>query len=176
MDKRTLILGRDWLPTNFFPLSTISWEHSIKLFFLDKIEVIEWHDEVVRSSKLVMRVPAVAVAKNHKRATPLKYSRQNLYLRDMFQCQYCENVFDSEDLTIDHVVPKSQGGRLSWENTVTCCRECNTKKANNYWRPIREPEKPDYWALVHNRKQTKIPIDHPSWHLYLGIKPESNVA
>lgn len=170
MYKRTLILAQDYQPVGFFPLSTIGWQHSIRLFFLDKITVLEWHDEVVHSAKLTMRIPAVAVARGQRRTNPLKYSRQNLYLRDLYKCQYCDDIFDSAELTIDHVVPRSQGGKTTWENTVTACKPCNWNKGSKIWRPNRAPVKPDYWRMVDNRRKLSVVIDHPSWREYLGIQ------
>jgi 5-methylcytosine-specific restriction endonuclease McrA len=60
----------------------------------------------------------------------ITFSRLNIYTRDRFSCQYCGARFRREDLTFDHVVPRSAGGRTSWENIVTACVPCNARKAN----------------------------------------------
>jgi 5-methylcytosine-specific restriction endonuclease McrA len=57
-------------------------------------------------------------------------SRKNIFLRDRNICQYCEKHFSASELTLDHIVPKSKGGRDSWDNLCACCQKCNKKKAD----------------------------------------------
>ena len=57
-------------------------------------------------------------------------SRKNILMRDRFTCQYCHKVFNSGDLTLDHVIPRSRGGETNWENLVACCHVCNNRKGN----------------------------------------------
>jgi 5-methylcytosine-specific restriction endonuclease McrA len=173
----TLILAPDYQPVNYLPLSTIDWQTAIKLFFLDKIQVLEWYDDwTVRSARLEMRVPAVAVTrKGFGKNGNMRFSRQNLYLRDLFTCQYCGDTFNGKQLTIDHVLPRAQGGTTTWENCVAACKECNSEKGNKVWRPNKAPVKPNYWALVNSVKSTYTGVRHPSWNAYLGLKDnESN--
>ena len=172
----TLILAPDYQPVNYLPLSTIDWQTAIKLFFLDKIQVLEWYDDwTVRSAKLEMRVPAVAVTrKGFGKNGGMRFSRQNLYLRDVFTCQYCDDTFSHRDLTIDHVVPRAQGGTTTWENCVTACKDCNSEKGNKVWRPNKTPVKPNYWALVNSVKSTYRGVRHHSCNMYLGIKPQND--
>jgi 5-methylcytosine-specific restriction endonuclease McrA len=59
-----------------------------------------------------------------------RLTRKNFYVRDHFRCQYCGVRFEPQDLTLDHVIPKSRGGPGSWENLVTCCKPCNRRKGN----------------------------------------------
>ena len=169
----TLILAPDYQPVNYLPLSTIDWQTAVKLFFLDKIQVLEWYDNwTVRSSKLEMRIPAVAVTRRGFGKNGLmRFSRQNLYLRDLFTCQYCNETLDSRELTIDHVLPRSQGGITSWENCVTACKDCNSDKGSKIWRPNRKPYKPGYWTLVSSVRRTYTNLRHPSWATYLGLEP-----
>jgi 5-methylcytosine-specific restriction endonuclease McrA len=83
----------------------------------------------------------------------LPFTRENIYARDEFTCQYCGKQFHSNELSLDHVYPKSRGGEDSWENLVTCCRKCNQKKADRTPEEARmpilcEPRKPkDYWGF-----------------------------
>jgi 5-methylcytosine-specific restriction endonuclease McrA len=171
-----LILNSSWQPVSILPLSIISWHQSVRLMFLDKIQVIECYDDwIVRSEKLAIKVPAVAISKAHQRYTKsIKFSRYNLFLRDLFQCQYCEDIFDFDDLTIDHVIPRKLGGKTTFDNTVTCCKACNSRKGSKLWKPKRAPFKPDYFHLVNNWKQdVPVKISHDSWWNYIGIeKPE----
>lgn len=172
-----LVLSPDYQPLSYLPLSTISWQQAIKLFFLNKVSVLEWYDDwVVRSAKLSMRVPAVIVTKGSLRQKGMmRFTRTNLYLRDLYQCQYCGDTYDTDELTIDHVVPRMRGGKTSWLNCVTCCKECNSAKGHDSANPIRKPFKPDYWNLVSSAKKTGIPIKHPSWAHYLGIEERAIV-
>jgi 5-methylcytosine-specific restriction endonuclease McrA len=170
----TLVLAPDYQPVSYLPLSTISWQMAIKLFFLDKVTVLEWHDDwIVHSAKLDMRVPAVIVAKRgfNRSRGKMKFSRQNLYLRDLYTCQYCEDTISGKNLTLDHVIPISRGGKTTWENSVTACRTCNIAKGSSKgWQPIKTPIQPDYWRLVSSMKNVPLNVRHPSWQKYIGVK------
>jgi 5-methylcytosine-specific restriction endonuclease McrA len=92
--------------------------------------------------------------------TQVRFSRQNVYLRDGFTCQYCNKVFQRAQLNLDHVVPRSQGGRTSWENVVCSCVRCNLNKggrtpAQAGLRLAKEPKRPSWSSLSPN--MGKIP-------------------
>lgn len=76
--------------------------------------------------------PAVIVLKNYIRKNFMSYTcnRKNVVWRDQNTCQYCGNKFSFQDLTMDHVIPKSRGGDRNWTNIVSCCKKCNSKKSN----------------------------------------------
>ncbi len=65
-----------------------------------------------------------------RRAARLRFSRENVYLRDDYTCQYCARRFAPKDLTLDHVVPASKSGRKDWTNVVAACRDCNHRKGD----------------------------------------------
>ena len=167
----TLVLNGDHQPLNYLPLSVIPWKQAVKLMFLERVHVLEsYEDWDIRSPSLTMPVPAVIVTKeffNFKKK--VKFKRYNMYLRDLYQCQYCADTFSSQDLTIDHVIPLSKGGKTSWTNCVTACKECNTKKGNGFTKPIREPFQPEYFQLVGQRKTQPFAIKHKSWVTYLPL-------
>jgi hypothetical protein len=95
-------------------------------------------------------------------------SRYNLYLRDLFTCQYCYTQLPTAKLTMDHVLPISKGGKTNWENIVTACNPCNGKKGNDERiRPKTRPYQPDYFELANKRKQIEFTIKHPSWEQFL---------
>ena len=73
-------------------------------------------------------------------------------------------------LTMDHVVPISKGGKTTWTNIATSCGDCNSRKANKTvgWKPIYKPYQPGYWELVRKRKQLPFSIKHPSWEKWLN--------
>jgi 5-methylcytosine-specific restriction endonuclease McrA len=130
--ERTLLLSQA-----YEPLNTISWQDAITKLFMGKVEVVEEYDKEIRSTSLVIKMPAVvrlinAFRRHRKR---VRYSKTNVFARDRWRCQYCGTKGNMNTLTIDHVVPRSQGGRTLWENVVTACEDCNAKKAN------RTPEK-----------------------------------
>ena len=171
-----LLLNANYEPISILPLSIINWQHAIKLMFLERITVLEsYPDLVARSSHISVNYPAVAMTRqyfNSKRN--VRFSRANLYLRDLYQCQYCGDTFDHGELTIDHVIPRASGGRITWENAVTCCHSCNSKKGTKLWKPMRLPFKPNYYQLVNRWKSRPVYIEHESWIPYLGLQEQGN--
>jgi 5-methylcytosine-specific restriction endonuclease McrA len=165
-----LVLNADAQPVSYLPLSAVQWKEAITYLWLDKCDVLEWYDDwVVRSSSWETRVPAVIMLKEfqRRRRTP-RFSKTNLYLRDLYTCQYCDTPQPRRLLTLDHVVPLSKGGKTNWENIVAACGPCNTLKGNKTkMKPKRMPYQPDYWELVNKRKQLDIDVRHPSWSNYL---------
>ncbi len=98
----------------------------------------------------------------------VSFSRRNLYRRDGYSCQYCGRRRPLDELSIDHVMPRSRGGKTTWENCVLACVRCNTKKANKTLREsgfqlLRAPGKPTWSPLLES-----IPQAHPpSWRKFL---------
>lgn len=121
------------LNSSYQPVKMICWQRALILWFQGKVEILEYHQVVVRSSRETFQIPSVLrltrYVKPH-RTTRLKFSRENIYLRDNHTCQYCGKRFAAKDLTLDHVVPASKHGRKDWTNMVTACRSCNHKKGN----------------------------------------------
>lgn len=175
----TLLLNSDYSPISVLPLSVIGWQHAIKLMYLGRIHVLETYPEwIIRSEKLALNVPSVAVTKDYfhyKKA--VKFSRYNMYMRDLFKCQYCDDVFDWEDLTIDHVLPVSKGGKTVWDNCVTSCKSCNHRKGNSTnILPKIKPYKPDYYSLVKKWKDMPFTVKQASWNQYLGTSKPVHLA
>ena len=121
------------LNKSYEPISIISWQKAMCMLYLGKAEVVEASERVIRSPGKSHTVPSVIRLLNSFRRRPLfvKFSKANLFARDSYRCQYCGEKFRFEDLTYDHVLPKSRGGITSWENIVSCCSDCNTKKRDN---------------------------------------------
>lgn len=168
----TLLLNANFEPISVLPLSVIDWQHAVKLMYLGRVSVIETYpDWMIRSERLTLNVPSVCVTKDyfpHKQH--VKFSRYNMYLRDLFKCQYCLDTFDFDDLTIDHVVPRALGGKTNWTNCTTSCKACNSAKGHKTnIRPKTMPYKPDYYSLVAKWKDTKFCVKQESWNQYLGI-------
>jgi 5-methylcytosine-specific restriction endonuclease McrA len=125
--NRTLLLT-----AAYEPMATISWQKAIVMLTLGKVEVIEAYDRNIRSTSIVIKLPAVVRLINRFRRykRKVKYSKQNVFARDRWRCQYCGERGTTKELTQDHVMPRAQGGKTCWENVVTCCVDCNTNKAN----------------------------------------------
>jgi 5-methylcytosine-specific restriction endonuclease McrA len=166
-----LLLNVNYEPISILPLSIINWQHAIKLHFLGRITILEEYEHLVaRSSHVTIHYPAVAITHSYfNKNRHVRFSRSNVYLRDLYQCQYCMDTFEAKELTLDHVIPKANGGVINWENAVTACKACNHKKGTKLWKPARMPYKPDYYHLWNKWKHRPVHIEHPSWYQYLGI-------
>jgi 5-methylcytosine-specific restriction endonuclease McrA len=116
------------------------------------VEIIASHDREIRAVSFSLRLPSVIrllrYVRIKKRFDYVPFSRANIYARDGFTCQYCGEHFPTQELTFDHVVPVSQGGRKDWENIVTCCVGCNRRKGGRTpeearMRLVKPPRRPD---------------------------------
>jgi 5-methylcytosine-specific restriction endonuclease McrA len=122
----TLVLS-SW----YEPVARISWRRAVTLLFAGKVEVIdEYADREIRSVSFSIKMPSVVrflrALRGRKRG--VKFSRENVYLRDGARCQYCERKVPRSEATYDHVVPRAQGGKTNWDNVVIACLPCNQRK------------------------------------------------
>jgi 5-methylcytosine-specific restriction endonuclease McrA len=166
-----LILNADASPVSLLPLSTVSWEESIRYLVTDKAVVLEWYEDwIVHSEHWETKVPAVMILKEYqKKKTAVRYSKHNVFLRDGYTCQYCGDDVARKTATLDHVLPVSHGGKTTFENTVCACATCNAGKGNNKKIvPKNKPYKPTYFQLADKRKKLDWNLPHPSWAAYLG--------
>jgi len=129
-----LVLNSDYQPLSYTPLSVWSWQEAVKAVFVGKVDVVaEYAERRVRSANLEMAVPSVIALRGYQprnlNSRP-HFTRRNVYIRDLFHCQYCKDQFRPAQLTFDHVVPKSKNGTTSWNNVVTCCTTCNNRKGD----------------------------------------------
>lgn len=145
-----------YLDRSYRPLRVESWQRAIADFFTGKVEVIEHsRDRTIQGINRTYPMPAVVrVLRSFKRdKIRIKFSRLNIYARDAFVCQYDGQRYDAEDLTFDHVTPRSKGGKTEWGNIVTCCRGCNAAKADRTpaqagMTLLRAPRKPRFLPAV----------------------------
>lgn len=143
-----------FLDSSMNPLRVVSWRKTMSKLMGGTVEVVEYsRDKTIRGVNKDYPLPSVVKVLSHFKRTriKLKFSRINVYLRDSFKCQYCAKRFVTEDLTYDHVFPKSRGGKGCWENIVTCCVPCNLRKAN------RTPEEAGLRILTKPRKPFFLP-------------------
>ncbi len=168
-----LILNADYRPLSYFPLSIWPWQEAVKAIFRESVHVISEYERVVRSPGLQVKLPSVLALKEFvpSARTPA-FTRFNVFLRDHWQCQYCGGNFRTNDLTFDHVVPKSRGGRSVWNNIVTACQCCNTRKGNKLPReaqmyPFQEPREPTIYELQAQGRKYPPNFLHQSWNDFL---------
>ncbi len=168
-----LVLNADFRPLSYFPLSLWCWQDSVKAAFLGRINIVSEYDRVVRSPSFEMRLPSVISLKDyvHLDRRPA-FTRFNVFLRDQFSCQYCGKEYPSEDLTFDHLVPRSRGGRTEWRNVVTACQDCNLRKGDHLpeecrMHPLRRPFQPTTYQLQENGRGFPPNFLHLSWNDYL---------
>lgn len=165
-DDKVLLLN-----ATYEPLTVVPWERAVTLVYLGKSQVLEAKDEVVCSSSKKFPKPSVIRLK-HKVDMPrlrVKFTRKNVYRRDDFECQYCGKEGEFHELTFDHVVPKSQGGKTTWKNIVTSCYECNIEKKGDdtpkeAGMSLKSKPKEPRWTPIQ-----KIGIQDPpeDWENYL---------
>lgn len=174
----TLILNADMTPLSVVPLSTENWKDAIGMVWADDATVIEEYEAWdAHSPSITITVPSVLMLREYQNIKrKVKFSRYNVFLRDLFTCQYCglDMRTRQNEVTLDHVNPRARGGKTVWDNSITACPECNTKKAHyNDMKPRYKPYKPDVWALAKNRRKMEVTIPHASWIPYIGWKDES---
>jgi 5-methylcytosine-specific restriction endonuclease McrA len=164
----TLLLNAD-----YSPLKIIPWTRAVHMWFSDKVEIVETYDDFdLKSMTVTIKCPAVVrllsyVKRSNRR---VKFSRVNVFGRDQFQCQYCRCSPGTSDLTYDHVIPRAQGGKTVWDNIVTACLKCNSKKGNRtpeeadmrlLKQPVRPKERPFYQFTLN------VPKTPEAWRTYL---------
>jgi 5-methylcytosine-specific restriction endonuclease McrA len=167
MARRTLLLN-SW----FFPIKVLRWEDAVKMKYEETVDIIAEYDEEIRSPSVVWKTPAVIRLRRQIKSTKrgVKFSRVNVYARDKFRCQYCGNKFAIEELSYDHVLPRSAGGKTVWENIVTACKTCNSKKDNMTCDeagmfPLTKPHRPKSLPLTPPLVNIKTAPEE--WHPYL---------
>jgi 5-methylcytosine-specific restriction endonuclease McrA len=123
-----------------------------------------------------IRLPRVIVLLGYDRVPRrhVRYSRLNIFARDKFTCQYCGQKPHRSQLNLDHVIPRSLGGRTTWENVVCSCVDCNRQKggrtpAQARLRLIRPPVRPRWTPVIHHAVQS---VRYDEWRPFLHIVDE----
>jgi 5-methylcytosine-specific restriction endonuclease McrA len=190
LENSVLVLNRLWQPVHVCCV-----RRALGLLFVDHAHVVDtdegagyrahdlasWlvvsrdHDgpDVIHSVSRRFRVPAVIVLRRFDRL-PLKeirFSRQSVFERDRFTCQYCGKGFETRELNLDHVIPRDKGGKTTWENVVCSCIRCNTRKANKLpaqagMFPLNEPKRPRWRPFFDPRAMGTR--GHASWTPFIG--------
>ena len=169
-DHPALVLNADFRPLSYFPLSLWAWQDSVKAVFLERVDIIAEYEQEVRSPSFAMRLPSVIALREYvKPALYPAFTRFNLFLRDEFECQYCGS---KGEMTFDHVVPRSKGGKTTWTNVVAACSSCNLRKGNLTvakcgLRLARKPFRPTAMQLQNIGRKFPPNYLHESWMDYL---------
>ena len=174
LSQRVLVLNRLWQAVNI-----VGARRAFAILFQDHAKVIhssegdfqvlnssEWIEysiaqpkskwrDTVHTVNLNIRIPKILLLNYYDRLPmkEMKFTRQNLFDRDAYTCQYCGCIFSHRNLNLDHVIPRDRGGRTSWENIVTSCHRCNTRKGNRYpheagMRLRRKPFRPKFRPFI----------------------------
>jgi len=196
IDSQVLVLNRLWQPINL-----CSARRAIGLLFLGHAQAVGMFGEeqfsthdfeswlrleerpedwpVVNTVSSCFCLPSIIVLAVFDRLPrkEVKFSRENIFKRDDYLCQYCHKKFDSFKLNLDHVIPRDKGGATSWENVVTSCIRCNTKKGNKLPKeasmfPLKKPVAPRWRPLIGYRKECESHY-HQSWRLFLDPNPSA---
>lgn len=158
------------LNQNYEPLSVCSARRAIVLLFQGKAEMIATSDGLkIHTVMEAYSLPSVVRLWQYKKV-PFKrimLTRKNILTRDNHQCQYCGTY--KSTMTVDHIVPKTQGGKDTWENLVSCCAACNNKKGNRTpvqagMRLLKRPTRPTYITFIQRNHHVE-----ERWKPYLFI-------
>lgn len=150
----------------YFNYDFESWRELSEYLSAESEAVVEKSDWI-RSVNFSLRVPRV-VRLNFYDKVPqltLRFNRRNLFARDQNTCQYCGIVFPLSQLSFDHVMPRSRGGKTTWENVVCCCLKCNSRKGDRHpdeigLQLIRKPVRPKQNPLL------KVKLDNPKYEVW----------
>jgi 5-methylcytosine-specific restriction endonuclease McrA len=183
LDRPTLVLNRNWQPVNVATVAralVLLWNESARVVDPDDYRLYSWADwsalklrdgePWIQAIRQRLRVPEVIVLAGYDRvpSAAVSFSRRNIFKRDHWTCQYCGCQPGGDDLSIDHVVPRSQGGTSTWENCVLACVACNKRKADRTPRQAglklrKEPVRPT-WKPLYARHEARI----ESWSKFIS--------
>jgi 5-methylcytosine-specific restriction endonuclease McrA len=165
--RPALVLNRNWQPVNVATVAralVLLWNESARVVDPADYQLYTWADwtrlapradePVIRTIRQRLRVPEVIALTAYDRlpTAAVTFSRRNIFKRDHFTCQYCAVQPGPEELTIDHVLPRSQGGKSTWENVVCCCLDCNVRKGG------RTPDQARMKLAAPPKKPRRSPI------------------
>lgn len=191
-----LVLNRNWLA-----IHVCSIERAMSLLCQDLAQVvsedyrtydfISWRHlsdsmdeysskDFLHTPNFKLKIPEVILLTDFHKVPPraVKFNRRNIYLRDEFQCQYCGVKPPKEELTIDHIIPRSRGGKSEWDNVVLACQKCNSKKGSKSLESAnmklkKTVRKPHWLSIVrqslsrHNRPTWQKFVDQAYWNTRL---------
>jgi 5-methylcytosine-specific restriction endonuclease McrA len=180
---KVLILNR-----SYEPISVMEVRQAMKKMSRQNssLVVVEWKDETINTVKGEYPVPSVMCLNTfediRKKRNRSNAKRSRIYIRDGFRCQYCnikKTGKEAAELTLDHVLPRAQGGLTTPDNLVTACQPCNSYKGN------RTPEQAKM-TLLASRTKLRVHLDvfttrqysdlHPEWKSYLFLEGDGHAG
>ncbi len=185
LNQSVLVLNKHWLA-----IHVCTARRAFSLLYQDMARVVtkeyevhdfeSWRDlsqyaehNVIHTPNFQLMVPEVIMLRRYGKIPKhyVKFNRRNIYHRDNFACQYCGRSFPREELTIDHVVPRSRGGASIWSNVVLACAHCNARKGHHLlsecgMKLIRQPKEP-HWSAVMRRSMSDQ--DHLLWRKFIDV-------
>ena len=180
-----LVLNADYKPMGFYPLKVLPWKKSLSSVLEGRVHLVEEHPVQVKSAGgAKFTLPSVVALKDYRdQNKPMSFTRIGVYLRDRFRCAYCGDKFVMKELTFDHVIPSSKGGKTTWTNIVTACHQCNLRKGDKSTQEAKmpllfKPYAPSRAKM--NDLAREFPPSpsrlHKAWLPYLGINPDKASA
>ncbi len=191
LKRPTLVLNRNWQPihvTTVVRSLVMLWNDSAKVVEPETYRLFGWEEWVqldppegalfLRTARDRLRVPEVVCLSRFDRlpSTAVTFSRRNVARRDRHTCQYCGDQPGFARITIDHVIPRAQGGPSNWTNCVAACLRCNARKADRTpeqagMRLRRPPIRPE-WKPFYTAKGVKL----ANWSRFLSTEPSFAMA
>ena len=163
---KALVLNQD-----YSPISICSIQRAFVLVFMEKVEMVEtFNGSKFHTIDQAFPIPAVIKLQRYINIPykSVELSRNNIFRRDNFECQYCQST---KELTLDHLIPRSKGGKSTWKNLVTACKSCNSIKGDETPAAVglnlkTEPFKPSYLMFLRDFSGDR----YEEWMPFLGAK------
>lgn len=162
------------LNASYEPMRFITQQRAIKLLLKDKVDVIDiWEDKQCRSVSMTIEVPATIRIKKYvtnSKMRQFRFSKNGVFNRDRWRCQYCNIFLNHSTATVDHVISRARGGKTTWQNCVTSCIPCNLKKSDKSlsevgYKLLSNPCIPTHLQILQGNKNRFI-YNHHSWESY----------
>jgi hypothetical protein len=152
------------LDSEYFFINSIEWKRAVTLMVKGKVEVVKESKNKIGDFVLPL-VLRLFKSLSYLLGKKMRWSRENIYERDNFTCQYCSTKLAKHSVTIDHIVPQCRGGKNTWDNTVCACKRCNHEKGDaaqeDFHRSlIRKPKAPTVGEYFRSRLEN-IGFDLP---------------
>lgn len=183
LKRPTLVLNRNWQPvhvTTVVRALVLLWNDAAKAIDPDDYRMYDWDEwtrlparpdgPAVRAARARLRVPEVLALTHYDRlpTAAVAFSRRNVAKRDHHTCQYCGIQPGWERITVDHIVPRAQGGATTWTNCVAACAACNTRKADRTpdqaGMKLRHPPTRPAWKPIYADGRDR----QPAWARFLA--------
>ena len=192
LSEPVLVLNRLWQAVNVIAakraFSLLASGHASVVYEENEdfqiFDMMDWVDfsqynqpvsemKIVHTVRYSIRVPKIILLSIFDKVPKkeLKLTRKNVFERDKYQCQYCGKRLPSEELNLDHVIPRHYGGKTTWENIVCSCVKCNSRKANRLpheasMRLTRKPSKPQWRPVISIAARGR---KHDEWKHFIDV-------